>query len=478
MTTQQRPADREAAWAQAELQAREKYLEDGATVDMTKLRGAGFFSRGLYFGEFAHRIFIWQSLARESEAARRKLTATEADALSQHSDQLWRSRSVAQPVSLAVAAFMAFRTRKVFKFPFVNAPMKWFNSSVFPSERLRLAEGQKAKMYWHATRFLAYCPPSWLVTTWVTYEWSLGTFEHRKRNDPRLRELTQQVNANRKAELAKRFPNAAGAQQQQQQTARGGPQGRLGQPMQSSRQQQQAEYRDDASPTNSSGNPAETWGNADTYQEKSHSSSSASPSSFPSATASSSPQASSTPSSPSYPTYPTSQSPQQQQNGGWGDSPSAFDDDSFDDMSPVSPAARRAEAVNAAPSSSAGSGSAWDRVRQSSQRPGPQQQRHQPQQQPDNTAPWGSNPDAPNNASAQVGGAGAGWDSVRSRNGPANPESYTYSAADEEREQRQYDKDKAQRDFDAMIERERKGQGVSGGGSAPDKTGSGRGWWS
>lgn len=103
--------DREEVWAEAERKAREKYLEDGARVDMSALRGAGFFSRRLYFSDFAHRIFIWQSLVREAELVQRKLTAAEAEALSQHSDQLWRTRAMAQPLSLVLAAVITFRGR-------------------------------------------------------------------------------------------------------------------------------------------------------------------------------------------------------------------------------------------------------------------------------------------------------------------------------------------------------------------------------
>jgi hypothetical protein len=101
----------------------------------------------------------------------------------------------------------------------------------------------------------------------------------------------------------------------------------------------------------------------------------------------------------------------QEQPSGWDASP--IDDD--DDASPMAPSARRAQASNA----SAG-GSTWDRIRQQSSAPSSQSSSYQQQDRPrpasESQVPWGEpQPDA--------------------------------------------SKDRAQREFDALLDRERRGVG-------------------
>lgn len=119
---------------------------------------------------------------------------------------------------------------------------------------------------------------------------------------------------------------------------------------------------------------------------------------------------------------------QQQPNDTWG-SP-AIDD--FDDASPVSSSAQN---------NANSGGSAWDRIRQQSQQPQRRQQQQQQrqwgqqQQQQQQSSEWGNIDDAnPQRHSAS--------------------ENYSFSAADEERATA---KTQAQKEFDALVERERYG---------------------
>lgn len=484
---------RDAALAEFANKVKAEYFEEGATIDYDKLRRPGIFSRFLWMGEHAHRAYMYAQVAKESTYAGRKVTATEVDALTEHMDWAWRTRAMAQPLSLLLAGYMTWRSRKVWKFPFVTA-RPTFNPNVFPSERMPFLVGPAAWATWHFVRYICYAPPSWFVTQWAVSEMAVGGYEKSKREDPRLRELMQQIKVARQAELAKRFAGARPGGQRE--GAQGQPsQSDMRYPRQQQQQQQQSQqqstYRDDASPTNSSGAGSETWGNAETYAENtSYSSPSASPSARPPAT-SYGQQAppSSLPSTPSYSQPSQGSQASSEGNSGWAQTSSAFDNnsssgsnDDFDDMSPVSPAARRQEAASASRSG----GSAWDRIRkqQGGQSQSHSQQQQQQQQYPAETSSWGSS--SSDNSAANTSGSvgGGGWGAVRGRNNTNNSnnssassgESYTYSAADEERESRMYEKEKAQKEFDAMVERERNGQGASGGSNGGASRGE-KGWW-
>ncbi|RYP82148.1 hypothetical protein DL770_005645 [Monosporascus sp. CRB-9-2] len=122
-------------------------------------------------------------------------------------------------------------------------------------------------------------------------------------------------------------------------------------------------------------------------------------------------------------------------NASWDSSP--FDDDA----SPVAPAARRAEAaqVQRPPS-----GSAWDRLRQQTQS------------------------DTSDFTKGDSSGRERGWAQLRqdkapnTTGGPRSTEQYSYSQQDEEREKRNYDKEQAQKEFDALLESERRGGSSNG----------------
>lgn len=110
----------------------------------------------------------------------------------------------------------------------------------------------------------------------------------------------------------------------------------------------------------------------------------------------------------------------------------AQDDDSFlfDDASPVAASQRRQpQRPSAGSAASTGGASSWDRIRQRAKS--------------EEGAEW--NPTRPQN-----GGAA----------GQQNTEQYTYAPAEQEKA---YAQAQAQKEFDAMLERERRGMGDSGG---------------
>ncbi|KAL2197862.1 hypothetical protein P885DRAFT_76570 [Corynascus similis CBS 632.67] len=129
-----------------------------------------------------------------------------------------------------------------------------------------------------------------------------------------------------------------------------------------------------------------------------------------------------------------SPAPQAKRQPGWAQQPpepqsAPLDDDDsylFDDASPVAPSQRQAPAHDTRQLS--GGGSAWDRIRERAKS--------------EEGAPW--NPrQRQDNASV----------------GQPRRDQYTYTQADQEKA---YAREQAQKEFDAMLERERRGVGESG----------------
>ncbi|KAI2628467.1 hypothetical protein GGR54DRAFT_636188 [Hypoxylon sp. NC1633] len=118
--------------------------------------------------------------------------------------------------------------------------------------------------------------------------------------------------------------------------------------------------------------------------------------------------------------------------------PPQEDDSDFDtdDASPVSPSSRRAEPEQAP---KAKAGSSWARIRQEAQ---------------SGSAQW---------TQGDSSGQERGWGQLRqdktpnSREDQPKRESFAYSEQDEDREKKNYEKDQAQKDFDALLEAERRG---------------------
>lgn len=128
---------------------------------------------------------------------------------------------------------------------------------------------------------------------------------------------------------------------------------------------------------------------------------------------------------------------------GDADDGSPFDPD---DASPVAASAKRSETK---PASTRSSGSAWDRVRQGA-----------------------FSSEKKNWEEGDSSGLERGWAHARedktsvSREASPKSDEFSYSREDEERERREYDKEQAQKEFDAMVEAERQGlDGASGRGN-------------
>ncbi|KAK5625900.1 hypothetical protein RRF57_001616 [Xylaria bambusicola] len=129
----------------------------------------------------------------------------------------------------------------------------------------------------------------------------------------------------------------------------------------------------------------------------------------------------------------------------WAQSPPSERDDiddlfDDDDASPVALSARRQETRQGQISSP---GSSWDRIRQQAKSGSPDWER------------------------GDSSGQERGWGRLRqdktqdTRDSNPKTDSYSYSTDDEEREKRNYEKEQAQKEFDAVLEAERRGEGDS-----------------
>ncbi|KAK3191424.1 hypothetical protein K4F52_002635 [Lecanicillium sp. MT-2017a] len=302
----------------------------------------------------------------------------------------------------AFAGYMTYRGRKTFRFPFITpAGGGLFDPFKGPST---------TKMGWHMARFAAYNVFAWVAIEPMFQMANMVSQKSAMMADPRLRSVMKSV------ERGQQPASMPGQMQGQgQDTSQWGGQEASSSEYSYSPQQQQPQQSSTEQPY---------------YQ---------SPQSY------SQPQSQPQQQQSSWTSYsqPTSsQSQQQQPNDAWGSS--AVED--FDDASPV------------APGHGGGSqgGSAWDRVRQQSQQQSSrrQQPRYQQQQQQQPQQQWGQQQSQSNE-----------WGNVDDASPQRSPvsESYTYSAADEERVTA---KTQAQKEFDALVERERYGveQGQSGWG--------------
>lgn len=319
------------------------------------------------------------------------------------------------PLGVAGGWWRAYTTKDTFRFPFYKPNLETFNVQAWPSARQALLSGVKATTAWHASRLLAYGIMGNIVGQLLLSSYAMSVSSVGELTDPRLKGFIEAIK--KRAQTARgRLPNQprqpsteAGAQQTD---AAGLWKG------------QRRDIDDDASPTAGAyGDPsgsgvssdrnmeAQEFGRRKTAQSDSAEESAA--------------------------TFQMGQNVQQSRS---------FDDD-FDEASPTSGKGME-DAGSKGPSRS---GTTWDRIRQQAGNqtavrgtswPTGQGQERQPQSQ----SAW-----TRNRGPAQQG------EDESSTGG----DSFTFSNSEEDK---QLARAEAQREFDARIERERRGGDFSAGG--------------
>ncbi|UNI18256.1 hypothetical protein JDV02_004534 [Purpureocillium takamizusanense] len=342
-------------------------------------------------------------------ANRRAFSDAETQALAEHFVDSIHTMLVWKWAMTGLAAYMTYRGRNTWRFPFLRPKM---NGRLLPSP---VTGGPLVKVMWHSARFVAYYGAIWVLGEPIFQGANFMRYRAAMEQDPRLAAMLRDG----KARAQEVFDQVSHGQ------AGGGgvPSDRYG----SSGDQYGGGGGDQY------GNSGEQYGE----QWNSESQPQRPTASIPARAQSAWTQYRS----------PETQSQQPQPSAPQQDSWDSFSD--VDDASPVAPTAQGQQDASA----NYGGGSAWDRVRQQAQyqpKRGPQQQQQQQQQQPQQSwqAPQGT-------------GGWASEDDASPQRG--SRDSYSFSNADEERA---LAKSQAQREFDQLLERERRGTDQEQGSSS------------
>ncbi|KAI1498955.1 hypothetical protein F5X99DRAFT_391623 [Biscogniauxia marginata] len=398
-----------------------KFFEDGATVHFDRLPKVQTWGPWLLIRERFYVLSVLKKVTNHAVGAQRRLTATEVDAVSEHAAKTVRQFAWTQPMSIAFAAGLAWSRRRTFKFPFYQPKMRTFDPLAFPTRTMPLIRGPRAVATWHFLRFLAYCPLCWVSTALFLTSTSESSFRARMMRDPRLSGLIHDITRSQK-EL-----QTLALQEQRR---------RLGIPDPPGQGQTTVYRRPDG--VSSSKAPRQTTqpqysgpkdhgdgafaSNGDTFENPNPTVGKASSATQSSWARSSPPQA--PPGNPQGADYPEHSSQHA------ADESDLFDDDA----SPIAPSARRVEA-NQSPSVSS-----WERIRQQAQSGAQKWER------------------------GDSSGQESGWAQLRqdktrnARETSPKSDDFAYSKQDEEREKQLYEKEQAQKEFDALVEAERHGE--------------------
>ncbi|CAJ2504785.1 Uu.00g121790.m01.CDS01 [Anthostomella pinea] len=407
-----------------QAQVEKKFFEDGATIHFDRLPQMQSWASLLGVGSPFQTISILRDVMSHATGTHRRLTAVEVQALSEHTAKRVRQFAWTQPVSIAGAIAATVITRKTFKFPFYQPKMTRFDPYMFPTKYMPFLKGARAAAVWHIVRFVTFQPLVWIPTALFFTSTSSSSFKAHVMRDPRLSTMVN--------DISKNHPDPREVARQQERR-------RLGIP--------------DPARRNT---PPQAEGDATQFPSAEQASQPQN--SFPQEYGSETISEASTPSVDTY-TPPRQSSwvrsapPQapfskpQRNNFPDASSQNAADDlDLFDadDASPVSASSRKADTSQAQSSSG---GSAWDRVRQQSR------------------------PEVRKWQQGDSSGQEKGWAQLRqdktpnTRDATPKTESFAYTKEEVERETRDYEKEQAQKEFDAMLEAERSGQ-PGGAGSA------------
>ncbi|KAI1099973.1 hypothetical protein F4804DRAFT_320246 [Jackrogersella minutella] len=406
--------------------AEQNCFEEGATIHFERLPPLPFWANILSDGEKLRCTFILKKVLQTSRSCERRLTATEVDAATESASRSAYYLPMVKISSLVAASYFAWAKRKTFRFPFYT-PKSSFKPGVFPTDRFPLIRGPRAHTVWHSFRIASYVPFTFVGFAFFYDSLAETTFEARLVSDPRLKPVVADIKKANVARIA-RVRQIAGVGNYSQGPGAGA--------SQSSQRFPSVPQTPNGHYSSESGNQAPRDYEPNTYNSQSEYSFSR-PSAGLNREATTPAPRSSWPQTPQpqvpgttdqKPRYPESSS--QEKN----DDLDLFDDD--DDASPVPLSVRIAEAQKAR---NAQGGSAWDRIRQESK---------------SGSSRW---------VQGDSSGQEKGWAQLRqdkahnSRDGQPKTEGFAYTTEDEDREKRNYEKEQAQKEFDALLEAERRG---------------------
>lgn len=352
------------------------------------------------------KLFAQVSRLKIEHASRklqRPLTSEEATALAYWGAKQISIISYGTPIGVAAGAWRCWDTRAKFRFPFYGPNMATFNPMQFPNGMV-FVNGPKAPIIWHVFRALFYTGFGKFAASMLTGSYAMSVAAVGEMADPRLKvfrdKLMADAKANRTAAPASRFPQGLPQQAEKQQ-------------VETVEGMEETKPYDDASPSGGMF--------------------------FDQATDNSS--------APVSTSQRVVEKVQPEVQRRWPQPPQPINESEnrpfsvFDDASPTGGQGVSPEAVNPP----APTGSAWERVR-SGQKPSTPPQRQ--------TTGWQTQGSQQPQESA--------WAKQRGtvQNGDAIDDEFSSSSS---REDKKYGRGDAQREFDAKVERERKGGDFASG---------------
>ncbi|KAF6807209.1 hypothetical protein CSOJ01_08317 [Colletotrichum sojae] len=352
-----------------------------------------------------------------------------------------RTMDIIIPLSFTLGGILAYRGRATWRFPFYQPKFIHFDPSAYPTAQVPFIRGRFARAIWSSTRVVSYSTLSLLGVAPLMFSYTQTVSAATFARDERLRKFREDMKPERMASISTQLSSIESLRQQrtklagvirkiekqlaafpteEQITQRYDPatakreierlrQGREQAQKALTQVHEALAHVNQAIAQKEAGGPEPDV----TYQTRDYDALSSSAEGLPSSYR------------PEYAPSQDTAAAETRPGGGWGQQNSGWgktDSDGLDDdASPVAPAERSSAQSSSTPT---GTGSAWERLRRSSQKPSRSTDDAWSQQnQPDSSAT-----------------------------------DYSYEKADAERAS---EKEKAQREFDAMLERERRGDGNS-----------------
>jgi len=358
------------------------------------------------FSEAALVDRFTRNIAQLSGAVNRPLTAAECQSVAYYAAKANAIASYGFPLGAAGGLYREYATRATFKFPFFQPDMQ-----VFTPQKMGPLSGARAEMAWHLLRRMSYGFFGGAVGTVIVGTYAAATAAAGQRVDPRMADVVEALKGMSPTELRNKARSASPAQRARQADQLARQDGAQG--------DDQAFRRyddvDDASPT---GSDSGVLGDAqmrsqETRQERADSRRVAS--SMESAT---------------------------------------VEDTASDVFEDASPTAGNGQLGQSHSTAAAAGGSAWERLRRANTPAQDGSPRTRPGQ---GQAPAQSQSQMASNAWADRRGAASVLD--EQRRGATVGDGYTFSRTEEERA---LAKGEAQREFDAKVDKERRGESFDG----------------
>jgi hypothetical protein len=427
-------------------------FEEGATIHFERLPPLQSWAPAVGMDMKRRTNFVVTNTVRLALEANVKLTQSEIDCIAESSAKNYRRGAWAKPVAALISGAAVYHGRETFRFPGFTPKSTWFSPSSFPTQRWVLVKGIRATYVWHAFRFLAYYPLVKFATTLFYSSIIRMSVAADALSDPRMSRINDTIMhriAPNRMSRATRVPRSeygdqAGGQAvgQSDSERRDESYRRVGLPPPSPEEvrrmvQQKRALESASTDQQDMQNPVE-WG-----------SSGSQPVISPPHPDKPSPRRSGLfgRTAPEIQSSPSRSKPVADEKSNLWEESDLFDDN--DDASPVSAVARRAEREQSSRSQAQAEAqmpwrtSSWDRVRQQAKSDASPFSRGDRSNQ---DTVWG-----------RLQQDAASTERDRERTPPS--QNYSYSEAEEAKD---YAKSQAQKDFDAMLEAERKGESDNG----------------